>query len=453
MEPNECDKDGSEEQIKEENTLKVQPVKVRFNLDYLRQFCEENGVELLKDYTGEKITCETRIVAKCNVDGCNGEMVSKSFRQLVRRNNFTCEHHSRLSYLEKVKATNLKRRGVEYPGQDNLVMEKVRATNLERYGAKCSLQNEAVKNKIRATNLERYGTPNPAQNKLVMEKVQATNLEKYGAKCSLQNEIVKNKIQVTNVEKYGTPNPTQNKLVMEKVRATNVERYGTPNPAQNKLVMEKVRATNVERYGTPNPAQNKLVMEKVRATNLKRYGTSAPFQCELVKDKIKTTNLEKYGCANPFQCESIKDIIKATNFKKYGTSNPMQNAQVAEKASKSAYKAKTFTFPFGSECTVQGYEPFALNDLLFKEEIHEDDIITARSEVPEIWYVYNDKKCRYYVDIFIHSQNRCIEVKSTWTIQKKKDVILAKQEAVKQAGFTCEIWVYNGKGERVETLQ
>jgi hypothetical protein len=63
------------------------------------------------------------------------------------------------------------------------------------------------------------------------------------------------------------------------------------------------------------------------------------------------------------------------------------------------------------------------------------------------------KKHRHYVDIFIKSQNRCIEIKSVWTAQKKKDNIFLKQNAGKELGYKYEIWVYNGKGIRVEKYE
>jgi hypothetical protein len=44
----------------------------------------------------------------------------------------------------------------------------------------------------------------------------------------------------------------------------------------------------------------------------------------------------------------------------------------------------------------------------------------------------------------------CIEVKSTWTIEKKKDNVFLKQQAAKELGYKYEIWVYNAKGEKVE---
>jgi hypothetical protein len=90
-------------------------------------------------------------------------------------------------------------------------------------------------------------------------------------------------------------------------------------------------------------------------------------------------------------------------------------------------------------------------DELFNNGILEENIITGCKNVPEIWYDdENGKKHRHYVDIFISSQNRCIEIKSTWTAEKKKDCIFLKLEYAKKQGYNYEIWVYNGKGEKVE---
>lgn len=50
-------------------------------------------------------------------------------------------------------------------------------------------------------------------------------------------------------------------------------------------------------------------------------------------------------------------------------------------------------------------------------------------------------------------QNKCIEVKSTWTAEKKKDCIFLKQNAAKELGYNYEIWVYNSKGVRVEKYE
>jgi hypothetical protein len=127
----------------------------------------------------------------------------------------------------------------------------------------------------------------------------------------------------------------------------------------------------------------------------------------------------------------------------------MQNAEFAEKTSKNAFKPKEYIYPSGRLIKVQGYEPFALNELL-GNGTNEDDIITSKFDVPEIWYIDSEGKTRrYYVDIFLPKQNKCIEVKSTWTAEKNKDIIFLKKKAVVYAGYECEIWVYNKNREKI----
>jgi hypothetical protein len=90
---------------------------------------------------------------------------------------------------------------------------------------------------------------------------------------------------------------------------------------------------------------------------------------------------------------------------------------------------------------------------LIESEYCENDIITGCKNVPTIWY--NDtigKKHRHYVDIYIPSKNKCIEVKSTWTLKLQKSNIFLKQNAAKELGYEYEIWIYDSKGNKVETF-
>ena len=131
----------------------------------------------------------------------------------------------------------------------------------------------------------------------------------------------------------------------------------------------------------------------------------------------------------------------------------MQNSVVAEKSSKNARRAKKYQLPSGKMISVQGYEPWALDYLLNIEKIHEDDIVTSRSDVPECWYKKDDGNHRYYVDIYIPSQNRCIEVKSTWTYEKKgEDFVYQKLNALKEDGYNVELWIYDEKKNRDVTV-
>jgi hypothetical protein len=176
-------------------------------------------------------------------------------------------------------------------------------------------------------------------------------------------------------------------------------------------------------------------------------------QSKEIRDKTIATCMEKYGVESSLQSQEIKDKIKATCMEKYGVENPMQNAEISENSSKNAYKAYDYTFPSGRIERIQGYERFMLDDLLLKENIQEDDIVVKRTEVPSCFY-HDEllKKHRYYVDCFIKSQKRCIEAKSTWTAKKNEDKIYLKQQALKDLGFKCEIWIYDPIGEIIEKI-
>ena len=194
----------------------------------------------------------------------------------------------------------------------------------------------------------------------------------------------------------------------------------------------------------------KISREKAKQSCNKKYGCDHPSQSEEIKQKKIETCNKNFDCDHPTQNEEIQKKIIETNMERYGCERPLQNSEVMEKMSKNSYKFKDYTFPSGNQIKYQGYEHYALDELL-KEGILEEEIINGCKNVPEVWYEDEQgKEHRYYVDIFIPSQNRCIEVKSTWTAEKKKDCIFLKQQALKEAGYECEIWVYNGKGEKVE---
>jgi hypothetical protein len=140
-----------------------------------------------------------------------------------------------------------------------------------------------------------------------------------------------------------------------------------------------------------------------------------------------------------------------TNFKKYGCNHPTQNSEIMEKSVKTSFTKKEYVFPSGRIDKIQGYENYALDELIINEKIDESDIITGCKNVPTIWYNdENGKKHRHYVDIFIPSQNKCIEVKSSWTAKQNEHNIFLKQKAAKELGYKYAIWVYNNKKENVK---
>ena len=295
-------------------------------------------------------------------------------------------------------------------------------------------------------------------------KFYCTNFNKENIKCFTylikRNTLCKSCVTIaslpqqkaTMLEKYGVEHASQNKEIRNKIKEGFIEKYGVDNPSKLQEIKDKQKKTNLEKYGVEYIVHNAESKAKMFQTNIEKYGVECCLQNKDIKDKIKITNLEKYGVENVGQNYMFHEKMKNTMLKKYGVKYPLQNKEIADKSFKICYKSKLFIFPSGKEINCQGYEPFALKDLIINEKIDESDIITGSKNVPTIWY--NDENCkkhRHYVDIFISSQNKCIEVKSEWTLKYIKSNIFEKQKAAKEIGYNYEIWVYDCKGNKIQT--
>ena len=419
---------------------------IQYNIELLNICLSEKRFSIEHDIP-EKVTGETKLSIKCVICNEPYERTFKSIYSVGQFCNVCCKNNavekrekhfmdnhgvkncSQLTEIkDKKKKTCLETLGVENPGQSKEVKDKIKKTNLERRGVECSLQSEDVKEKSKQTNLEKRGVEYASKSKEVKDKIKKTNLERRGVECSLQSEDVK-----------------------EKSKQTNMERRGVEYALQSQEVKEKSKITNLERRGVEYPSQSKEVQDKNKQTSQKKFGTDHPMQSDTMKEKFKQTCLNNHGVEHPSQLQSVKDKKIQTSLKNFGVEHPAQNPEVADKSSNNAYKKKPYIFPSGRIDMVQGTEPLALDELLNIEKINENDIITQRSKVPICWWTDdNGKKHRYFVDIFIPSQNRCIESKSTWTSKKKEDCIFIKQKALQEAGYICEIWVYGKKNKKVE---
>lgn len=254
-------------------------------------------------------------------------------------------------------------------------------------------------------------------------------LVKSGAYCNVCSKIKhQNKIKEVVLDKYGVENVFQMKEIKDKIQNTNFTKYGVFYPHQREEIKNKTKQTCIEKYGVENPSKSNAVKLKIEKTCIQKYGVNNPLKSNIVREKAKQYYIENYG-----------------------VEHSQQIPEIAEKSFKNSFKIKNYILPSGKELICQGYEPFALDKLIKEYNISENDIVTGCKNVPQIWYYdENNKKHRHYVDIFIPSQNRCIEVKSTWTAEKKKDNIYLKQNAAKELGYEYEIWIFNSKKELVE---
>lgn len=110
--------------------------------------------------------------------------------------------------------------------------------------------------------------------------------------------------------------------------------------------------------------------------------------------------------------------------------------------------------PSGKMVLVCGFEGFALQRLLHDEGIPEDSIITHRDDVPVVHYTdpQTGKTRRYYTDIYLPHQKRCIEVKSNFTYHLDPRLVKEKHRAIKALGFICHIWIFDSKGGLIRVI-
>jgi hypothetical protein len=376
-------------------------VKTRYDFELLKDYVEKTGVVLSKNYENEHLTRDIRIEGHCLGENCSSSF-SKTFRCLIKNGGYCDE---------------------------------------------CIMKNRKIK--IKKTCLEKYGTDYPLQNDEIQKKMKETNKTRYGVEYVFQNEKVREKQKNTCLERYGVDHVMKIEETKEKIKNTCLERYGVENPRQSEEINEKCKKTCLERYGVENPAQLEKTKEKALQTNIERYGVEHPAQLEKTKEQKKQNFLNKYGVDNPLKLKAVHDKQKQTCLDKYGVEYPLQNSEIFEKQFNNSFKLKEVILPSGNIIKVQGYEPYCINDLL--KTYDESDIKNGACNVPEIWYNdVNGIKHRHIVDFYISSINKCIEVKSTWTLIKEN--VFIKQKAAKLMGYDYEIWVYDNKGDQIKVF-
>jgi hypothetical protein len=122
----------------------------------------------------------------------------------------------------------------------------------------------------------------------------------------------------------------------------------------------------------------------------------------------------------------------------------MQNEEYFEKCMKNSHRFKEYVLPSGRVVKIQGYENLALDKLL--ETHKEEDLIVGTKEIKSIIgrieYTFEGKNKVYHPDIYIVSENKVIEVKSTYTIKVDIEKNRAKQKAVLDKGMNFEFMIF-----------
>ena len=379
--------------------------RVKYDFDLLDKYCKENNVTLLEDYSGCYITRDRRIKTKCSYGNCSND-VNKKFRELEISGSYckTCI---------KLKATEVRKQ-----------------TCLEKYGVENVTKKDDYKSKFISPKYN-YDTLKEFCDKNEIELLADYKNVKLNAGYYIEGKCQNNEC----------PNLFNKK--MHKLINTN----GMCNRCIFEKAKEVRKKTNLKNIGCENYFQNEDIKQKIKETNKIKYGVEYVIQNQDIKNRIKQTVLNKYGVEHISYCKEIQDKITQTNIQKYGVEHLMKKPEYLDNMLKKTHKFKDYKLPSGNIIQIQGYEHYALDELIINNKIDELNIITGVKNVPEIRYTsFNNKIRCHYGDIYIPTENKIIEVKSTWTFQKPD--VLTRQKVAKELGYKYEIWVYDKKGNK-----
>ena len=225
------------------NNLKKRPVciicgkPVKYTSGHYAKFCSK---ECQYSDLGKKITKEIKI--KSNLE------------------KYGVEHTSQ---LKEVTDKRTKSRADHV----NEIQQHVRESLYKKYGAYDVMHIPHILQKIKNTNLKKFGVEFPLQqlkkeNSEIYQKISQTCINKFGVDSPLKNKEVREKIKQTNIQKYGVDNPLKNKEIREKIKQTNIQKYGVDNLFKSNIIKEKIKQTNIQKYGVDNPLKNKEIWKK-----------------------------------------------------------------------------------------------------------------------------------------------------------------------------------------------
>ena len=248
------------------NNLKKRPVciicgkPVKYTSGHYAKFCSK---ECQYSDLGKKITKEIKI--KSNLEKYGVEHTSQLKEVTDKRTKSRADHVNEIQ--QHVRESLYKKYGAYDVMHIPHILQKIKNTNLKKFGVEFPLQqlkkeNSEIYQKISQTCINKFGVDSPLKNKEVREKIKQTNIQKYGVDNLFKNDIIKEKIKQPNIQKYGVDYLFKSNIIKEKIKQTNIQKYGVDNPLKNKEIREKIKQTNIQKYGVDNPLKNKEIWKK-----------------------------------------------------------------------------------------------------------------------------------------------------------------------------------------------
>jgi len=209
-----------------------------------------------------------------------------------------------------------------------------------------------------------------------------------------------------------------------------------------KGIKKLAQQTLLEKYGVDNPMNLPGMSEQRKKHFIEKYGVENPSSNEQVKQKRINTMMERHGV--PHNLVNWQEKF----FNKFGVHNPAHVPEIAEQLCYNRFKKrKEYTLSTGEVIHLQGYEPFGFDYL--KTLYQESQIKYRKKDMPEIWYVRQEKTCRYYCDFFVPDDNLIVEIKSPFTLSRDLDIVKQKILSAHTKGYTVLLLVFDQFGQIV----
>lgn len=159
------------------------------------------------------------------------------------------------------------------------------------------------------------------------------------------------------------------------------------------------------------------------------------------EERRRATCLERYGVDNPILVPGSLEKVRITCFKRYGVRSPSQRSNSVHG------KWKNITIGH-KKFRVQGYEDvFLQRHSEFNFSI--DQLVCGRKNCPTVpWTDSNSVNHVYFPDFYVQDENLLIEIKSSWTFEKNKEVTLMKLDAAKKMGFKTMCIVFSSRNDK-----
>jgi hypothetical protein len=268
-------------------------IKQKYNNEYLQQFCKDNNIELVDDYSKDKITRDSIIRGKCKSDGCC-EVFEKNFRQIVESKNFGC-----LLCVNKIKIQRLTTTKKE---QSNYNIEYLQHFCKENNINLC--KDYSKENITRNTIINGKCIYNNCKNDFVKKFTSLEQDKNFGCKyCSVKIKIERSEIKC--IQKFGETNAMFSVDIKEKHNKSMTELFNG-NPMFLEEIKLKQQETVYKKYGVKNVSQNEKIKQKKIEMCLINNGTEYPGQNKDIQKKMTETTFKNLGVLHNSQSDEIK---------------------------------------------------------------------------------------------------------------------------------------------------